>query len=217
MAPMTAIEQRTGMVAFQGALGANSHVACQANLPKMDVLPCEDFERAIESVGAGTADLAMIPIENSRAGRVADMHRLLPESGLHIIGEFYQPIHHALVGLPGTKKDQITEAYSHEQALSQCRAYLKGGRSRPISSAIRPLPLRGLRPRARGIRPPFALNWLQKYMAWISWIPRSMTAPTIPPDSFCWRPLPKPRPWMRPRLHPCCSEHDQSPPVCIRR
>lgn len=115
---------RTGRVAFQGALGANSHQACLQTAPSMELLPCEDFDRAFEAVIGGQADLAVIPIENSSAGRVADMHRLLPGSGLHIIGEHFLPIVHTLVGLPGAKITDITQAFSHEQALSQCRTYL---------------------------------------------------------------------------------------------
>ena len=118
------LQNRTGRVAFQGALGANSHQACQQTVPKMELLPCEDFDRAFEAVIGAEADLAVIPIENSSAGRVADMHRLLPDSGLHIIGEHFLPIVHTLVGLPGAELGEITQAFSHEQALSQCRTYL---------------------------------------------------------------------------------------------
>ena len=106
-------------------MGANSHLACIQRLPAMDLLPCEDFDRAFEVLVGGLADLAMIPIENSSAGRVADMHRLLPDSGLHVIGEHFLPIRHTLVGRKGAIIDQIREALSHEQALSQCRGYLK--------------------------------------------------------------------------------------------
>ena len=119
------LAKRTGTVSFQGALGANSHVACSQRLPGMKLLPCEDFDRAFEALIGGAADLAMIPIENSSAGRVADMHRLLPDSGVHIIGEHFLPIRHTLVGRKGVKLDQIREALSHEQALSQCHSYLK--------------------------------------------------------------------------------------------
>ncbi len=118
------LADRMGRVAFQGALGSNSHNACQQTLPRMDPLPCEDFERAFEALTAGNADLAVIPIENSSAGRVADMHRLLPESAAHIVGEHFMPVHHALAVRPGVMKAQIREVLSHEQALSQCRAYL---------------------------------------------------------------------------------------------
>ena len=119
------LTQRTGRVAFQGALGANSHVACTHIVPKMDLLACEDFDRAFNALIKGEGDLAVIPIENSSAGRVADIHRLLPDSGLYIIGEHFLPIHHALVGQTDTVFEDIREALSHEQALSQCRNYLK--------------------------------------------------------------------------------------------
>ena len=129
---MTALlNARHGIAAFQGALGANSHQACRLTVPQMDVLPCADFERAIEAVVDGAADVAVIPIENSSAGRVADMHRLLPDSGLHIIAEHYQPIAHALVAQPGVDKAAIREVFSHEQALSQCRTYLRSHAMEP--------------------------------------------------------------------------------------
>lgn len=123
---------RQGRVAFQGALGANSHQACQQTVPNMTVVPCEDFDRAFETLIADKVDLAVIPIENSSAGRVADMHRLLPDSGLHIIGEHFLPIRHALVGLPGADITALRAVYSHEQALSQCRIYLKDRNLTPM-------------------------------------------------------------------------------------
>ena len=116
--------QEVGTVAFQGALGANSHKACKETVPNMDLLPCVDFDRAFESLISGEADLAVIPIENSSAGRVADIHRLLPDSGLHIVGEHFLPIPHCLVAPKGVKIADIRQVYSHEQALSQCRGYL---------------------------------------------------------------------------------------------
>ena len=119
------LNERHGTAAFQGALGANSHQACRMTVPQMSVLPCPDFEQTIQAVVDGAADVAVIPIENSSAGRVADMHRLLPDSGLHIIAEHYQPIQHALVAKPGADKATLREVFSHEQALSQCRTYLR--------------------------------------------------------------------------------------------
>jgi prephenate dehydratase len=110
-------------VAFQGAPGANSHVAATEAFPDGLPLPCFDFADAIEAVQTGAADRAIIPIENSLHGRVADMHFLLPESGLSITGEHFLSIRHALLGTG--PRDGIKEAMSHPQALGQCRHWLR--------------------------------------------------------------------------------------------
>jgi prephenate dehydratase len=110
-------------VAFQGAPGANSHVAALEAFPDGLPLPCFSFEDAIDAVRLGQADCAIIPIENSLHGRVADIHFLLPESGLVITGEHFLPIRYALMGTG--KLDQVREATSHPQALGQCRLWLK--------------------------------------------------------------------------------------------
>ncbi|NVK18787.1 MAG: prephenate dehydratase [Methylocystaceae bacterium] len=112
-------------IAFQGELGAYSDLACRMSRPEMTTLPCRTFEDAFAAVRDGAAGLAMIPIENSVAGRVADIHHLLPESGLHIIGEHYQRINHHLLAVKGTKLEDVTEVYSHVHALNQCRDFLK--------------------------------------------------------------------------------------------
>lgn len=108
-------------VAFQGEPGAYSHLACQAALPGMTALPCETFEAAFSAVTDGRARLAMIPIENSVGGRVADIHHLMPESGLHIIGEHFQPVDHYLLGPKGATLKRVKFVHSHVQALGQCR------------------------------------------------------------------------------------------------
>ena len=110
-------------VAFQGAPGAYSHQAVRELFPQGAALPCPSFEDAIEAVQNGLAGVAVIPIENSLHGRVADMHFLLPESGLHIIGEHFVRVRHCLVGI-GTQADLKT-AISHPQALGQCRLRLR--------------------------------------------------------------------------------------------
>ncbi|MEA1083908.1 prephenate dehydratase [Sphingomonas sp. M6A6_1c] len=110
-------------VAFQGAPGANSHVAVSEAFPDGLPLPCFTFEDAIDAVRDGRADCAMIPIENSLHGRVADIHFLLPESGLVITGEHFLPIRHALMATGS--RDEVREAMSHPQALGQCRHWLK--------------------------------------------------------------------------------------------
>ncbi len=112
-------------IAFQGALGANSDIACRTAYPAMTSLPCRTFADAFDAVGKGKAALAMIPIDNTVAGRVADIHHLLPRSKLFIIGEHFERINHQLVVLPGTKISDIKEVHSHVHALNQCRTLLE--------------------------------------------------------------------------------------------
>jgi prephenate dehydratase len=120
-------------VAFQGAPGANSHRAALEAFPDCLPLPCFSFEDALDAVRDGLADCAIIPIENSLNGRVADMHFLLPESGLMITGEHFLTIRYALMALPGDTP--IREAMSHPQALGQCRHWLRERGIRPIAYA----------------------------------------------------------------------------------
>ncbi len=128
-----AAEEPMRAIAFQGAPGANSHRAAGEWAPEMLPLPCFSFAAAIDAVKRGEASCAMIPIENSQAGRVADIHFLLPESGLSIVGEYFMPIHHALMAL---KKDGPFEAaYSHPHALTQSRKYLSERGIVPLSHA----------------------------------------------------------------------------------
>jgi len=110
----------TNRIAFQGAPGANSDMACRDAYPDMTTLPSGVFADAFASVRNGDARLAMIPIENTVAGRVADIHHLLPESGLHIIGEYFLRINHCLLGVRGATLDDITHVHSHIHALPQC-------------------------------------------------------------------------------------------------
>ncbi|WBU52101.1 prephenate dehydratase [Paracoccus sp. SCSIO 75233] len=113
------------LIAFQGEPGAYSHQACRDARPDLEALPCRTFEDVIETVRGGQADLAMLPVENSTYGRVADIHHLLPESGLHIIDEAFVRVHISLLALPGTPLDQITDAMSHTVLLGQCRGFLR--------------------------------------------------------------------------------------------
>ncbi|MDX2027722.1 MAG: prephenate dehydratase [Alphaproteobacteria bacterium] len=122
-------------IAFQGAKGAYSDLACHAVFPDYETLPCLSFDDAFAAVRDGQAELAMIPIENSVAGRVADVHHLLPEGGLHIIGEHFQPVVHHLLALPGAKLADIKQAHSHVQALSQCRTWLRKHNIQPVIKA----------------------------------------------------------------------------------
>jgi prephenate dehydratase len=111
----------TKKIAFQGEFGANSHMAAQAAYPDYEPLPCVAFDDAFSAVKSGKAQLAMIAIENTLAGRVSDVHHLLPASGLFIVGEYFAPIHHQLIGLSGAKLSEITHIRSHPMALGQCR------------------------------------------------------------------------------------------------
>ncbi len=121
-------------MAFQGAPGCNSHRAALDFDPDCAPLPCFSFEDALDAVKEGRADRAIIPIENSQHGRVADMHFLLPESGLSIVGEHFIGIHPSLMALPGAK-GPFTAAYSHPQALGQSRHYLRQRGITPMSYA----------------------------------------------------------------------------------
>jgi prephenate dehydratase len=112
-------------ISFQGELGANSHLACRSVYPDLEPLACPTFEDAFAAVTDGDAALAMIPIENSTAGRVADVHHLLPEGGLYIVAEHFQPIRHQLMAPPGATLEGLTRVRSHPQALGQCRKSLR--------------------------------------------------------------------------------------------
>ncbi|MCX7645369.1 MAG: prephenate dehydratase [Rhodobacteraceae bacterium] len=115
----------TGRIAFQGEPGAYSHQACREARPRMEPVPCATFEDAIETVRRGEADLAMLPVENSTYGRVADIHHLLPESGLHIVDEAFVRVHINLLGVPGAVIGEIERAMSHTVLLGQCRDFLR--------------------------------------------------------------------------------------------
>lgn len=115
----------TNRIAFQGEPGAYSHQACHDNYPEMEAIPCRTFEDTVETVRRGDADLAMLPVENSTYGRVADIHHLLPESGLHIVSEAFVRVHINLLGVKGTKLADVKTAQSHTVLLGQCRSFLR--------------------------------------------------------------------------------------------
>ena len=123
---------KTNRISFQGEPGANSDTACRDMFPDMEPLPCPTFEDAFIAVETGKADLAMIPIENTLAGRVADIHYLLPESKLYIVAEYFLPIHFQLMVLPGVKIDEIKSVHSHIHALGQCRKVIRRHRWKPV-------------------------------------------------------------------------------------
>jgi prephenate dehydratase len=112
-------------IAFQGEPGANSHIAIAEAFPDAEPLPCATFEDALAAISSGEADLGMIPIENSIAGRVADIHHLLPQSGLFIVGEWFLPIHHQFMAPRGAKLSDIKTVESHVHALGQCRRIIR--------------------------------------------------------------------------------------------
>lgn len=112
-------------ISFQGAHGAYSDLACREAFPNLETVPCNTFEEAFAAVQSGASDLAMIPIDNTLAGRVADVHRLMPGSGLSIIGEHFLKIDHALLGVKGAKTQDLKHVHSHLHALPQCRKIIK--------------------------------------------------------------------------------------------
>jgi prephenate dehydratase len=121
-------------IAFQGEPGANSHIAIVEAYPDAEPLPCATFEDALSAISSGEADLGMIPIENSVAGRVADIHHLLPASGLYIVGEWFLPVHHQLMAPRGARLSDVKTVESHVHALGQCRRIIRERGIRPIVS-----------------------------------------------------------------------------------
>ena len=122
----------TRSIAYQGEPGANSHIACVDNFPDLTPIPCPTFEDAFAALQEGAADLGMIPIENSIAGRVADIHTLLPASGLHIVGETFLPIHFQLLAVPGARIEDLKTVHSHVHALGQCRNVIRRHKLKPV-------------------------------------------------------------------------------------
>jgi len=125
----------TGLIAFQGVAGAYSDLACRAAFPGMGTLPCESFESAIAAVKDGQASLAMLPCENSLAGRVPDIHHMLPGSGLFVIGEQFQRVEHCLLGIKGATLATLKRAHSHPVALGQVRRILREMGLTPVVQA----------------------------------------------------------------------------------
>ena len=121
-------------ISYQGEPGANSHIICSQAYPDWTPLPCPTFEDAFAAVTEGRAQRAMIPIENSLAGRVADIHHLIPTSPLHIVAEHFLPIHFQLMVLPGTPVEALKSVHSHVHALGQCRRIIRRLGLRPVVS-----------------------------------------------------------------------------------
>jgi len=122
-------------VAFQGEPGANSHLAIREVYPDAEAMACATFEDAFAAIASGQADLGMIPIENSVAGRVADIHHLMPDSGLHIVAEHFMPVRHQLLAVKGATRADIKTVESHVHALGQCRKVIRQLGIRPIVAA----------------------------------------------------------------------------------
>jgi prephenate dehydratase len=122
-------------IVYQGEPGANSHIACSEAYGDYEPIPMRTFEDAFDEVKAGKADLAMIPIENSVAGRVADVHHLMLESRLHIIAELFLPIRHHLLAPKGETMKTVKSVESHVQALGQCHKFLRKHNLEQVASA----------------------------------------------------------------------------------
>ncbi len=118
-------DQAPKVISYQGEPGANSHIAAHEVFPDWEPLPCQTFEDALAAITLGQAGLGMIPIENSIAGRVADIHHLLPQSGLHIVGEHFLPIRFQLLAPQGATRETLTTVHSHVHALGQCRQIIR--------------------------------------------------------------------------------------------
>jgi prephenate dehydratase len=122
-------------IAFQGEPGANSHLAITEAYPDAEAVPCATFEDAFTAISGGDADLGMIPVENSVAGRVADIHHLMPQSKLHIVAEHFMPVRHQLLAVKGATVADIKTVESHVHALGQCRKAIRKLGIRPVVAA----------------------------------------------------------------------------------
>jgi prephenate dehydratase len=127
--------KKRGRIAFQGEPGANSHIACREAYPDFEPLPCPTFEDAFAAVRTGRAELAMIPIDNSVAGRVADIHHLMPASRLHIVAEWFLPVQHQLMAPDGATLKTVKTVESHVHALGQCRNIIRKLRLKAVVAA----------------------------------------------------------------------------------
>lgn len=119
------MSQSDKKISFQGSHGAYHEQACRAVYPDMETLPCETFEDTFAALEEGRSDYAMIAVDNTLAGRVADVHHLLPESGFHIVAEYFLPIRHALLGVKGASVEGLTDVHSHVHAIPQCRKMIR--------------------------------------------------------------------------------------------
>ena len=121
------------IIAYQGVPGAYSHLSCRKAYPELEAYACETFAEAMFMVEGGKAKLAMIPLENSTAGRVEEIYRLMPKTELHIVGEHFEPVNHCLLAAKGSSIDDLKSVASHPQALAQCDQHIKNLGLRPIA------------------------------------------------------------------------------------
>ena len=128
------VSETVKRIAYQGEPGANSHQVCVQHYPDAEAVPCASFEDVFAAVEGGDADLAMIPIDNSLAGRVADIHHFLPTSSLHIVAEHFLRIRFHLMGLPGSRIEDVRTVHSHVHALGQCRKIIREHGFTPVIS-----------------------------------------------------------------------------------
>lgn len=128
------MSEKARIIAYQGQPGAYSHLSCKRAFPDMTPHACETFAEAMFMVEEGDAELAMIPLENSTAGRVEEIYRLMPKTQLHIIGEHFEPVNHCLLALPGTRIEDLKTVSSHPQALAQCHDHIKELGLAPVAS-----------------------------------------------------------------------------------
>src|SRR6056300_1856363 len=126
--------QTEEIIAYQGVPGAYSHLSCTRDHPELEAHACESFADAMFMVERGEARLAMIPLENSTAGRVEEIYRLMPKTQLHIIAEHFEPVNHCLLAIPGTKVEQLKRVTSHPQALAQCDGNIRALGLEPIAA-----------------------------------------------------------------------------------
>ncbi len=129
------VKEPARTIAFQGQPGAYSHMACRRAFPEFEVLPCESFEETFAAVRERRARYAMIPVDNTVAGRVADVHHLLPRGGLHIVGEHFLRVNHHLLAATGATLESVRTVLSHTHALGQCRSFIRrhGYRTRVVA------------------------------------------------------------------------------------
>ncbi len=123
--PITVKTDPSETIAFQGREGAHADLACRTHYPYMYTVACPTFDDVFELVSEGKVALGLIPIENSQAGRVAEIHQILPRTDAHIVGEHFQKIEHHLLGVKGAKLEDVKTIYSHPQALMQCRQHVR--------------------------------------------------------------------------------------------
>ena len=171
-------------IAYQGEPGANSHLVCKEHYPDAEAVACASFEDVFAAVAAGEADLAMIPIDNSIAGRVADIHHFLPTSDLHIIAEHFLRIRFALMGSPGPA-GRIKTVHSHVHALGQCRKIIREHGLTPVISGDTAGAAREVAeaadPTQAAIAPPLAAEIYGLEILATT----SRTRSTTPPASWC--------------------------------